>query len=132
MSSFIDAAVLEEQSLSSATNIPISRRLGKRQLAAISPRLGILNNIPFCIPFAARVSIFRHFVVNDMMARGSMSDDGSWGGRFDPFLRGRGDRKTRVQIRRDMVAQDGFDRLAEVNLKSPIEITFINQFGEEE
>jgi ubiquitin-protein ligase E3 C len=31
-----------------------------------------------------------------------------------------------------MVAQDGFDRLAEVDLKAPLEIVFINQFGQEE
>jgi ubiquitin-protein ligase E3 C len=31
-----------------------------------------------------------------------------------------------------MIAQDGFDKLAEVNLKAPIEISFIDQFGQEE
>jgi len=40
--------------------------------------------------------------------------------------------KARVQVRRGMVAQDGFDKLAEVNLKAPIEISFIDQFGQEE
>lgn len=28
----------------------------------MSPRLGVLNNIPFTTPFEVRVSIFRHFV----------------------------------------------------------------------
>jgi hypothetical protein len=40
--------------------------------------------------------------------------------------------KSRIQVRRGMVAQDGFDKLAEVNLKAPIEISFIDQFGQEE
>ena len=40
--------------------------------------------------------------------------------------------KSRVQVRRGMVAQDGFDKLSEVNLKAPIEISFIDQFGQEE
>ena len=40
--------------------------------------------------------------------------------------------KARIQVRRGMVAQDGFDKLAEVNLKAPIEISFIDQFGQEE
>jgi len=31
-----------------------------------------------------------------------------------------------------MVSQDGFDRLGEVDLKAPIEIAFIDQFGQEE
>ncbi len=132
MNSFVEAAILEEQSISSS-NSDLPRILNKRQLASISPRLGILNNIPFAIPFAVRVSIFRHFVVNDMMARGSMNYSGSWSSRFDPLFRGgRAARKTRVQIRRETVSQDGFDRLAEVDLKGPIEITFIDQFGQEE
>jgi hypothetical protein len=35
-------------------------------------------------------------------------------------------------VRRGMIAEDGFDKLAEVNLKAPIEIIFIDQFGQEE
>jgi len=132
MNSFVEAAILEEQSISSSNSDMKSRILNKRQLASISPRLGILNNIPFAIPFAVRVSIFRHFVVNDMMARGSMNNSGSWSSRFDPLLRGGRAAKTRVQIRRETVSQDGFDRLAEVDLKGQIEITFIDQFGQEE
>jgi ubiquitin-protein ligase E3 C len=87
----------------------------------MSPRLGILNNIPFAIPFEVRVSIFRHFVVSDMASQGV--------NRF--VFHGRGN-KTRVQVRRGSVAQDGFDRLAEANMKAPVEITFIDQFGQEE
>ncbi|KAF8182521.1 HECT-domain-containing protein [Pholiota molesta] len=123
MNSFVEAAVLEEQQLSKPDD-PLQgpRHLSKRQLAAMSPRLGILNNIPFAIPFEVRVSIFRHFVLNDMAARGTLRHRG-----FGPF-----GHKARVQVRRGMVAQDGFDRLGEVDLKAPIEITFIDQFGQEE
>lgn len=35
-------------------------------------------------------------------------------------------------IRRDKIAQDGFDRLQDANLKQPLEIVFIDQFGQEE
>ena len=87
-------------------------------MAYLSPRLAVLNNIPFAIPFETRVSIFRHFVLNDMMARG----------RLDRFSGGR----TRAVIRRDKIAQDGFDRLQDANLKQPLEIVFIDQFGQEE
>ena len=96
----------------------------------MSPRLGVLNNIPFAIPFEVRVSIFRHFVMNDMMARSGSTD--AFGRRFGgggPWANGG---KARVQVRRGMVAQDGFDRLSEVDLKGAIEITFIDQFGQEE
>ncbi|KAG2082638.1 HECT-domain-containing protein [Suillus cothurnatus] len=37
-----------------------------------------------------------------------------------------------VSIRRGHIAQDGYDRLAEADLRAPIAITFIDQFGEPE
>ena len=148
MNSFVEAAVyvscftfhfpfflhnpsfsLEEQQLSKhGSHHP--RVLSKRQIAAMSPRLGILNNIPFSIPFEVRVSIFQHFVMNDMAAyRGSVQS-------YNRFLNmgqlGFPNGKERVQVRRGNVSQDGFDRLGEVDLKAPIEIAFIDQFGQEE
>jgi ubiquitin-protein ligase E3 C len=81
--------------------------------------LGVLNNIPFAIPFEVRVSIFRSFVENDMMSRGGV----------DRFSR-RG--RTRVVVRRDRIAQDGFDKLQDVDLRSSLEIVFIDQFGTDE
>jgi ubiquitin-protein ligase E3 C len=107
----------EEQQISSSG----SHVMSKRQLAYMSPRLGILNNIPFAIPFEIRVSIFRHFVLNDMSLHAEA-----------PVMYYHGNNKTKVQVRRGNVAQDGFDKLAEVNLKTPMEITFIDEFGEEE
>ncbi|KAI0669125.1 HECT-domain-containing protein [Trametes maxima] len=121
MTSFIQAAIFEEKELSQ-TEQPGGGRgaaLSKRQIAYLSPRLGVLNNIPFAIPFDARVGIFRQFVLNDMRTRG-----------LEAF-RGRGG-PTRVTIRRTSVAQDGFDRLGEADLKAPIAITFVDQFGNEE
>jgi ubiquitin-protein ligase E3 C len=94
-------------------------------MAYISPRLGILNNIPFSIPFEIRVSIFRHFVANDMVSRSGGVD------RFSRMM-GSGRGGTRVTVRRGMVAQDGFDKLSEADLKGTIEITFVDQFGQEE
>lgn len=93
--------------------------MSKRQIAYLSPRLGVLNNIPFAIPFDVRVGIFRRFVINDMQSRG-----------LDSF-RGRMS-TTRVTVRRTNIAQDGFDRLGDVDLKTPIAITFMDQFGNEE
>lgn len=117
MSSFIEAAVLEEQRLTQP-DVPQSRPLSKRQVAKLSPRLGVLHNIPFAIPFEIRVSIFRHFVANDMISQG-----------YDRYGR-RG--RLRVSVRRDHIAEDGFDRLGDADLKAPIEIVFIDQFGQEE
>ena len=70
------------------------------------------------------------FVYNDMVAHGADTGPGlSRGLHSRAMAYGY---KTRVQVRRGMVAQDGFDRLAEADLKQPIEITFIDQFGQEE
>lgn len=121
MLSFVEAAVFEEQQLKE-TSVPSTRHipLSKRQVSYLSPRLGVLNNIPFAIPFEVRVSIFRHFIANDMMVRG-VAD------RYDHRSG-----KTRVTVRRDKISQDGFDRLQDADLHGPIEITFIDQFGQEE
>jgi ubiquitin-protein ligase E3 C len=93
----------------------------KRSIAFLSPRLGVLNNIPFAIPFEARVNIFRSFIVNDKRNIGT--DIRS----FDEFRS-----RTHATVRRGHVAEDGFDKLVGANLKRPIGITFIDQFGEEE
>jgi ubiquitin-protein ligase E3 C len=88
----------------------------------MSPRLGILNNIPFAIPFEVRVSIFRHFIANDKMSKGVADRHALF------WRRGR----TKIAVRRGSVAQDEFDKLADADLKMPIEISFIDQFGQEE
>ncbi|KAF8428416.1 HECT-domain-containing protein [Boletus edulis BED1] len=118
MNSFVEAAVYEEQHVDeSAVPRPSSRRQ-LNHFPRLSPRLGVLNNIPFAIPFETRVLIFRRFVQNDRMNRG-----------FNHFgSRG----KTEASIRRTNIAQDGYDRLSDVDLRAPVSITFIDQFGEPE
>jgi ubiquitin-protein ligase E3 C len=128
--SFVQAAIFEERQMSengeeteellhyASRPLKPSGLSFKRQMAYHSPRLAVLNKIPFAIPFEARVSIFRNFISNDMTSRG----------RIDRFSSGR----TRAVIRRDKIAQDGFDRLQDANLKQPLEIVFIDQFGQEE
>ena len=97
-----------------------SRHLSALNLAFLSPRLGILNNVPFMIPFDVRVQIFRRFVHIDAVENGIYAD------RFH--------RRRAVQIRRGHVAQDGFVHLAPLgaDLKRPLEIVFIDQFGQPE
>lgn len=113
MNGFIDAAIYEEQALSDG---PAPT---KRQMAQMSPRLGVLNNIPFAIPFEVRVSIFRHFVLNDLRKHG---DD----------LHSLRYNRTIVSIRRDHISEDGFDKLGDADLKGHVQITFIDKFGEAE
>lgn len=98
------------------------RVLAKR-MAHLSPRLGVLNNIPFAIPFETRVQIFRKFVQNDMV---------SYSGSTDAFFRSMSRSRSTVTVRRGSVAADGFDKLGSTNLKGLVQIKFIDQFGQEE
>ncbi|KAI9509462.1 HECT-domain-containing protein [Russula earlei] len=110
---FIVAAKVEEQQFGRPVG---ARPYTRRSIADLSPRLGVLNNIPFAIPFEARVKIFRSFIQNDKENIG-----------VDPFHS-----RTRATVRRGHVAEDGFDKLGDANLKQRIEISFIDQFGETE
>lgn len=70
---FIEAAVLEDADLMGDADAEIpenelprharaKQRLSKRQMAYLSPRLGLLNNLPMTVPFVTRLEIFRQFV----------------------------------------------------------------------
>ena len=116
----------EDQLLSSSGNA-FTKRSGRptnrRLLAHLSPRLGILNNIPFAIPFETRVEIFRQFVCKDLI---------TVAGSTSRFARSVLSSRSRVTVRRGHVAEDGFDKLGSVNLKGLVEIQFIDQFGNPE
>ncbi|KAI6044738.1 HECT-domain-containing protein [Pisolithus marmoratus] len=118
MSSFIDAAVHEEQQSDELSGPYVTSKRRQASVSHLSLRLGILSNIPFAIPFETRVHIFRLFVQTDMENRGYIL--------FSRLNR------TEVSIRRGHIAQDGYDKLSGVDLRAPIAITFIDQFGEPE
>jgi ubiquitin-protein ligase E3 C len=65
------------------------------------------------------VQVFRSFIYSDAMARRQGED---------PYNHHR----LQITVRRENIAQDGFDRLRDVDLKGRIGITFIDKFGEEE
>ncbi|KAE8240746.1 hypothetical protein A4X03_0g8401, partial [Tilletia caries] len=52
-------------------------RITASMMAFLSPRLGVLNNIPFVIPFDVRVEIFRQFIRNDAARVASSSSPAS-------------------------------------------------------
>lgn len=133
LASFIQSVVLEERDLAAprdemdVDDAPRAARLrhsvfSARTLAFISPRLGVLNNIPFVIPFEVRVEIFRQFVRNDA-ERLHISRD----------LFSRTSRH-RATVRRESIATDGMAQLNSLGprLKEPVEIVFIDQFGQPE
>ncbi|KAH0611912.1 uncharacterized protein H6S33_009964 [Morchella sextelata] len=117
-------------------------------LAAIAPRLEILKNLPFFIPFATRVQIFRQFVsVDQKRRRGGFVDPDQWRAavlsrsrrgtmpRHDEALDGH-DMLSRhhATIRRNRVFEDAYKQFWPLGerLKEPIQITFVDQFGTEE
>ncbi|GAA5834520.1 hypothetical protein JCM11251_007030 [Rhodosporidiobolus azoricus] len=96
--------------------------LSKRQMALVSPRLGVLNNIPFVIPFETRVAIFRQFVASDYKKLGVDSNG--------LIARAR----HRAIVRRDHLAEDAYAHLNGLgqDLKKRVEIVFIDEHGIEE
>ncbi|GAA5871520.1 hypothetical protein JCM3774_006285 [Rhodotorula dairenensis] len=100
-----------------------SSRYSKRQLALISPRLGVLRNIPFVVPFETRVAIFRQFVANDFRKLG-LGDATSYNARS----------RHRAVVRRTNLAEDAYAHLNGLGaeLKKRIEIVFIDEHGMEE
>lgn len=123
---FSSEAVAEEFNLESEQqqdkNMPLRplRMLSKGKLAVISPRLGLLNNIPFVVPFEQRVEIFRMFVQNDKK-RNNIDET---------YSRPR----TAATVRRDHIFEDGFASLnsLDVELKNKVAISFVDKFGLEE
>ena len=108
----------------------------KRYLQAVAPRLEILQNMPFVIPFETRVQIFRNFVAQDMykrrhghvdadMWRNWMMSTDPGGMRIAPYY---------AQIRRGHEFEDAYDNLDKLkdNIKEPVQISFIDKFGQQE
>ncbi|ORX47515.1 HECT-domain-containing protein [Hesseltinella vesiculosa] len=86
------------------------------ETSAVSPRLNLLNHLPFVLPFEHRVQLFRLFIANDRHRLG---------------IREWGRPKMEVQIRRDHVFEDGYRQLFPLgaSLKDWIAISFIDAFG---
>ncbi|KAI8346171.1 hypothetical protein BD560DRAFT_450527 [Blakeslea trispora] len=111
----------EEQQLLEIDPSMKGRSVSKGRLAIISPRLGLLNNIPFVIPFQQRVEIFRMFVANDK--KRNQIDD--------MYHRP----KASAVVRRDHMFQDGYNSLSRLGadeLKGKVAISFVDEFGLEE
>jgi ubiquitin-protein ligase E3 C len=110
-----------------------------KALAAIAPRLEILRNMPFFIPFATRVQIFRQFILRDQQRRrNGFVDPETWrlsvaqqsmmNNQFNaPDVLAR----HHADIRRESVFEDAFSQFYGLGdgLKEPIQISFIDQFG---
>lgn len=101
----------------------------RKQLESVAPRLEILQNMPFFIPFATRVQIFRQFVALDQHRRRGTSDPDMW--RFAQMNSVGGDiSKHRAKVRREHIFEDAYAHFYELGegLKEPIQIRFVDKF----
>ncbi|KAF2471893.1 uncharacterized protein BDR25DRAFT_342485 [Lindgomyces ingoldianus] len=103
----------------------------RRYLQAVAPRLEILQNMPFFIPFTTRVQIFREFVNLDMTKRRGSADPEAW--RWNVMHRPDAPQtfeKHSAKIRREHEFEDAFQQFYPLGqgLKEPIQITFVDQF----
>jgi ubiquitin-protein ligase E3 C len=126
--------------------IRVSRKRAARDIlrAAAGPKLEILRNMPFVIPFDMRVQIFRQFVHLDKhRRRGGNIDPDRWrlwvlnqhGGLFEPTPMGQNIiGRHQAQIQRGQVFHDAMESFwgLEEKLKEPIQITFVDEFGIQE
>ena len=110
----------------------------QKMLAVVAPRLEILQNMPFVIPFETRVQIFRHFVQLDQTRRrGGNADPDIWRMSMVQQAAPLGTTPGRevlsrhhAKIRRDSIFQDAYTQFYQLGdgLKEPIQITFVDQF----
>ncbi|KAJ5678782.1 hypothetical protein N7462_007026 [Penicillium macrosclerotiorum] len=114
----------------------------RRILANIAPRLEILRNMPFFIPFATRVQIFRQFIYHDQYRRRQgFVDPDSWRASVVHTTMGQVINghpaaqdvlaRHQAEIRREHVFDDALSQFYQLGdgLKEPIQISFIDRFG---
>ncbi|KAL9101320.1 MAG: hypothetical protein Q9163_003409 [Psora crenata] len=106
------------------------RRTARRKyLESVTPRLKILENMPFFIPFHTRVQIFRQFVTLDQIRRRGTSNPDEW--RFTLMNSPTGNiSKYRATVRREHIFDDAFKAFYDLGegLKEPIQIRFVDKF----
>jgi ubiquitin-protein ligase E3 C len=115
----------------------------QKVLAAVGPRLEVLQNMPFVIPFETRVHIFRQFVLLDQTRRrDGIVDPDAW--RMSVMNQSHMARRRtsgnellgrhHAKIRRDQVFDDAYEQFYDLGdgLKEPIQITFVDQFEQAE
>lgn len=117
------------------------RTMRRRMLESIAPRLEILRNLPFFVPFDTRVQIFREFVHRDQLRRrNGFVDPDTWRmsvmhtAGFGPDGRPTGQEvigRHHADIKRNATFESAFDQFYTLGdgLKEPIQISFIDQFG---
>jgi ubiquitin-protein ligase E3 C len=110
----------------------------RRYLESVAPRLEILQNMPFFIPFHTRVEIFRHFVhLDQAKRRNGLVDPDTWRANMMFAHQNPGGNmlaRHHAQIKRKSEFEDAFQAFYDLgtDLKEPIQITFLDEFGLQE
>ncbi|KAL9062713.1 MAG: hypothetical protein Q9157_008694 [Trypethelium eluteriae] len=111
------------------------RKLSRqRYLQAVAPRLEILQNMPFLIPFTTRVQIFREFVhLDQIKRRNGYTDPDTWRMAMHSSHRSTGENELshyHAKVRRKHEFDDAYEQFYSLGsaLKEPIQITFVDQF----
>jgi len=131
------ASALRSQEARARAQRKASRR---RYLESVAPRLEILQNMPFFIPFTTRVEIFRQFVHLDQEKRRNGHVDPDLWRQSMMFQPPSGitprDMLARhhAKIRRKNEFSDAFEQFYDLgaDLKEPIQITFVDEFDIQE
>lgn len=100
-----------------------------KYLESVTPRLEILQNMPFFIPFTTRVQIFRQFVALDQFRRRNTVDPDEW--RFRTMSSSNEEMsRHRAKVRRESIFDDAYSQFYELGegLKEPIQIRFVDKF----
>ncbi|KAI0858735.1 hypothetical protein F4860DRAFT_289615 [Xylaria cubensis] len=120
------------------------RRRRTTDSETIGPKLEVLRNMPFAIPFEVRVQIFRQFVhLDKSKRRGGYVDPDRWrlavlSGQDGPngpdAVRRQYLGRHTATVGRGRVFDDAFDQFYPLGegLKEPIQITFVDQFDQPE
>ena len=100
----------------------------RKYLESLTPRLEILQNLPFFIPFDTRVQIFREFVAMDQIKRRHTTDPDEW--RFAQMTSETGIARHRAKVRRKKIFEDAYEQFFKLGdgLKEPIQIRFVDEF----
>ena len=102
----------------------------RKYLESVTPRLEVLQNMPFFVPFSTRVQIFRQFVALDQVRRRGTADPDEW--RFTLMNSQNGNiiGRHRAKVRRKRVFDDAYEQFFDLgeDLKEPIQIRFVDEF----
>ena len=101
----------------------------RKYLESVTPRLEILQNMPFFIPFETRIQIFREFVNMDQLVRRGTADADEW--RFHQMNSPTGTiARHRAKVRRKNIFDDAYSQYYDLGegLKEPIQIRFVDEF----